>query len=348
MKKINTAIWVSNLSSKTGEGILARQFLKDFLLRNKKKIIEIRNFQQSFIYKNNNFFKKNIIDNNTFYHKYFELFYGIYYLFLNREKKIIYINYLPLWNFIIFLLLPKKTILGPITGGSVIKNANSVGTFIRKYIFPIFFKISLFIIKKKFGKVIFSTDLLKRYIIKSPIFFYIFGYVYKIFSYQDVTYKNKKKYDLIFYYRKHPSKNDKILIKIINKLSDKLKICIVGDHFISASSNIVNFGFLERKKVLNLIKKSKLSFATGENILSLFVIDSYNCKTKIIFDKNLITEDIISSKNFLKVDLNNINLSLKKIDEFILDYRFKFDNYFKKFLVQKNKEINLFLNDYFK
>ena len=32
------------------------------------------------------------------------------------KKKTCYINYLPLWNFIIFIILPKNTILGPITG----------------------------------------------------------------------------------------------------------------------------------------------------------------------------------------------------------------------------------------
>ena len=32
-----------------------------------------------------------------------------------------YLNYLPLWNFLIFILLPPKTLLGPITGGSQIQ-----------------------------------------------------------------------------------------------------------------------------------------------------------------------------------------------------------------------------------
>ena len=33
-----------------------------------------------------------------------------------KGNKICYINYLPIWNFLIFVVLPKKTILGPITG----------------------------------------------------------------------------------------------------------------------------------------------------------------------------------------------------------------------------------------
>jgi len=347
LNKIKTTIWVSNLSQRTGEGILAKYFLEDFLLKNKKKIIEIKTFEQSFIYKGNNFFKNRIICNSSFFHKYFEPFYGIYHLWLNRDKNIVYINYLPLWNFITFLLLPKKTILGPVTGGSIIKTINSPGTFVRKYIFPILYRISLFIIKKKFNKIIFSTNLLKKYTSNSHNFFYILGYVYRIFSYKHLNYRSKKKYDLIFYYRNHPSKNNQTLVKIINKLSDKLKICVIGDHFISKNSNIFNFGFLERKKVLSLITNSKLSLATGENILSLFVIDSYNCGTKIIFDKNLMAEKIITSNNFLPIDTNNIDLSSKRINEFILDYKFRSDSYFKKFLIKKNIEINLFLSNFF-
>jgi len=351
LKEHNIAIWVSNLSPKNGEGILARIFLKDLLsryLKTKRKIIEIKTLEQLFIYKNNNFFLKKIINDNSFFHKYFGPFYGIYYLWSNRHKNIIYINYLPLWNFLIFLLLPKKTILGPITGGSIIKNINNTGTFIRKYIFPIFYKISLFIIKKKFNKVIFSTDLLKKYIYNNKNFFYMLGYVYKIFSYKNTNRRNKKKFDLIFYYRNHPSKNNEILINFINELSYKSKICIIGDHFISKSSNIFNYGYLDRKKVLDLLKKSKLSFATGENILSLFVIDSYNCRTKIIFDKNSMIKNRINSKNFLPINFNNINLSLKKINKFLIDYKFRSDNSFKKFLIKKNIIINLFLANYFK
>ena len=50
MKNISTAIWASNLSSETGEGILATHFLENFFLKNKKKLVEIKTLEQSFIY----------------------------------------------------------------------------------------------------------------------------------------------------------------------------------------------------------------------------------------------------------------------------------------------------------
>jgi hypothetical protein len=44
-------------------------------------------------------------------------------------KKTIYVNYLPLWNFLIFLLLPPGSILGPITGGKYNGTVNSLSGF---------------------------------------------------------------------------------------------------------------------------------------------------------------------------------------------------------------------------
>ena len=125
------------------------------------------------------------------------------------NKKTIYLNYLPLWNFFIFLLLPKNTVLGPITGGSNFTKSNSLNYYVRKYIFPILFFISLKIIKKKFNLIIFSTDLLRKYIKNDQKF--IFNYCLNI--YKNKFFKNKKVYDIIFYYRKNRNKNTPSCLK---------------------------------------------------------------------------------------------------------------------------------------
>ena len=48
--------------------------------------------------------------------------------------------------------ITKNTLLGPITGGSNYSKSNTFNYFIRKYIFPICFIISLKIIKKNLIK----------------------------------------------------------------------------------------------------------------------------------------------------------------------------------------------------
>ena len=101
-------VWVCDYASNSGEGNLARLFVKKKLEKYCIKIITIKDL-----------FKKKFLI-NLFTHKYISPFIGIIYcwnIFI-KGKKSAYINYLPLWNFLIFLFLPPKTLLGPITGGA--------------------------------------------------------------------------------------------------------------------------------------------------------------------------------------------------------------------------------------
>ena len=45
------------------------------------------------------------------------------------NRKVLYLNYIPLWNFLIFIFLPPNSLIGPITG--TIKKKN---LFFIKYI----------------------------------------------------------------------------------------------------------------------------------------------------------------------------------------------------------------------
>ena len=98
--------------------------------------------------------------------KYLSTIYGIIYCwkkFLKNER-VCYLNYLPLWNFLIFVFLPPKTILGPITGGANYSKSNIFSYFIRGIIFPLFYKISEFSLNLRQSNLVFSTDLLKKYL----------------------------------------------------------------------------------------------------------------------------------------------------------------------------------------
>ncbi len=130
-------VLVSDFSDNTGEGILANHFIRLLLNKYKSHKIEIKTFDRTYTninnkFKNNKMFKKNFI------HKYIEPFYGVWYLWKNYNNKIVYVNYLPLWNFILLFLLPKKTILGPITGGVYDDKVQNFNFFLEN-IFLIFF-----------------------------------------------------------------------------------------------------------------------------------------------------------------------------------------------------------------
>ena len=161
--------WVCDNSYNTGEGRLALFFLQDL-----KKNYKIKKIKQTY---------KNAITSYRYISPFVGIFYcWIYYL---KNKKVCYINYLPLWNFLIFLLLPPRTIIGPITGGAQFVDESF---FIRSYLFPIFYKISEIIINNRNYNIIFATELLKNYLSKKTKKKSIFNYIIKKFNY-----KNKKK-----------------------------------------------------------------------------------------------------------------------------------------------------------
>ena len=112
MKSKKIYYWACDKSENSGEGKLALYFIKDL---NKKFItaeIKRPKFKIKFI-------------NKIINYKYIIPFFGILYCwkyFLNI-KSLLH-KFLPLWNFLIFLLLPPNSNIGPTGGAKFIKNSN--------------------------------------------------------------------------------------------------------------------------------------------------------------------------------------------------------------------------------
>jgi hypothetical protein len=340
MKEFDTVIWVSDCSLTSGEGVLANKFI-DILYKSKKfKKALIKNFESEFYYSKKDI-KNPVRIKNNFIHKYIAPFYGVYFLskYASR-KKIIYVNYLPLWNFFIFLLLPKKTILGPITGGSYEGPVTNINLFIRKYIFPFFCRFSLKIIYKKYNNFFFSTELCKKYVDRKFYKKTLFNFIFIFFN---RTYKKKKIiYDAVFYNRNHPLKKAKILLKILVNLENKFNICIFGDYL----NKFKNLGFISKNKVLDLLNKTKIAFSSSENLFSLFSIECLNNRVFIFYDKTIHVNLNYKSKYFIPVNYENIetvkkeiNILAKKANDAVNDS--VFENYVKN----KKKEINNFIKN---
>ena len=90
MIKKKLFIWVCDYSENSGEGKLARLFIKKLNDENKFKLI----FNQKKILKN----------------KYISTIQGIIYCWNKylKKEKVCYLNYLPLWNFMIFCSFTTK------------------------------------------------------------------------------------------------------------------------------------------------------------------------------------------------------------------------------------------------
>ena len=121
--KYDLYCWASDFSSQRGEGILARHYIQS-LSKQKQKKIFVKSTEGNFLI-NKGLVKKLSIKskkqtnlNLSFVDNYLSPFYGIIYLWVNffKGRGVCYLNFLPLWNTFLFILLPPKTHLGPVTG----------------------------------------------------------------------------------------------------------------------------------------------------------------------------------------------------------------------------------------
>ena len=219
MKKSKEAyVWCCDFNNYRGEGILARTFI-EYLSKYKNKII-IKTFDREYEFFNNKYktsskLKKKEKINLNLFEKYLYPIIGILWLWKKyfEKKDIIYLNFNPLWNVIVFIFSPPGTSFGPITGSLYDSEATNIPQMLRKYFFPILYKIGLFFLFLRKDKLLFSTSLLKKIIPKKKIKKCIFDF--QINYYSKLTMKNTKKkrtsIDLIYYNRNHSSKKKKIL-----------------------------------------------------------------------------------------------------------------------------------------
>ena len=299
MKKINYDyfVWANDLRNNSGEGILGNHFLNKIINKNKGKVFYVKTpFEKYYIINNKKkiVFKKKSKQNFTF--KYILNIFNILSIWLNyfNNKKIIFVNFLPLWNIFLFILLPSKTILGPITGSIKNNSKTFFQIFFRNLLFPLFFKISGFVIYYKFKKAIFSTDLLKSIINKKYYNKFVFNFVIDI--YQKKIFNKKRIIDLLYYNRDHPNKSDNSQIKLIKEFKNNFIIYIVGNKL--NISGIKNLGFIRRKKLISLLAKSKFVLNSSENFYTLFVMDALNQGCNIV-NNNLVSTNIFYKKKFI-------------------------------------------------
>jgi hypothetical protein len=291
LKKKKLFVWVCDYSKNTGEGKLARLFIK--YLSSRGYIIS---FNQ----------KKRLKS------KYLSTLNGILYCWKKyfNDHKVCYINYLPFWNFIIFAFLPPNTILGPITGGSNIINTNNYNQLIRNFFFPFCYKISELLINTRFKKIFFSTSLLKKYLKKKTIIRCKFDFSLKYFI---KTNKKRKKIDFIIYHRNHQNKYDKSFYKLLSILiHKKLKIIVVGDKL--NLKYVKNLGRISNRKLAQYQSLSKFTVASNENIYSLFIIECLSNHVKVLISNSYKNQVKFKKKDFIFYDNKNLSLLNKIIN----------------------------------
>ena len=284
MNKKKIYFWACDFSENSGEGNLAKLFIEE--ISRKYNCIKIK--------KNNFYILEKIIN-----YKYILPFYGIILCWLNflKNRRVAYINYLPLWNFFIFLFLPPKTIIGPITGGANYKNKFNL---IRTLIFPLLFKVSELLLILRSYNLIFSTSLLKKYLFNFTVNKSKFNFIIKKFKKKNK--KQSKSYDLIIYFRNHKNKISFFPYDLIKKfVKIKLKIIVVGDTL--NINGVKNLGYIKRSNLSYLQSKSRFTIASKENVYSLFTLECIKNNVKILIDSK---KDVrFFNRDFIKINVNN-------------------------------------------
>jgi hypothetical protein len=342
MKEYNTFVWSSDYESFTGEGLLSRCFVENYF--KSEEIIKVCSNNNEYLYKNKKYFllKKKEYRNN-FFTKYFYPLYGVFLIWQNNinGKKTCYVNYLPLWNFLIFIFLPRSTILGPITGNIYNDQVYNFSTFFRKVIFPLFYFISLKIVFFKYKYLIFSTENLKKYVPKDKIKFCLFNFCLLFYNKRRLQDKN---IDFLFYIRKHPQKSNLFLTYIIKKLTFlNYKIVVVGDKY--SELKIKNYQNIDRKKLLYLLDKTKYSVMSGDNLYSLFFIDCISSNVFTFFHNKLDNKKVfIKNSSFHSLNYNRYNLSYLKIISRLSKKKNKTYVNQKYFLKEKKNILNFIKN----
>lgn len=312
MKSAEVFVWASDFEDFKGEGLLARLFIKKFFFSYKNKVKIYTNNSNYIFYKNKYYKLEKKKYNNNFFKKYFYTFYGIFLIwyFYFKGKKVCYVNYLPLWAFWTFFLLPKKTIIGPVTGGVYKKNIYTLNNLIRRFILPIFYFISLKFIFTKFKKIIFSTDKLKHLIPRSKIKYCLFNFC--LLFYKKRISQNKT-IDFLFYLRAHANKSNHFHKKIINQLSNlNFKIIVVGDKFLKL--NVKNYVNIQRVKLLKILDKTKYTITSDENFYSLFALDCFSSNVHVFYNKNSKPKKFYFNKKMITdINFSDVNYSTKKI-----------------------------------
>ncbi len=319
-------IWCSDIQKNNGEGVLANKFITDLKRYNKNYSFKIMTLSSGYTKFFRNIFG-NIADRFLF------PFLGILYLWFvfifKKKKKICYVNYLPLWNFILFIILPPKTILGPITGGSKYLKKPYLNYYLRQIILNFFCILSIQILRFRQNKLLCSTDLLKY---KFNNFKKIkFNYVFKDFKFVD---KNQnRKFDIIFYLRSHKNKNTHLNIYLANNLSKKFNVITIGEKI--KNKNIVNMGNINKKDLYNILQKTKYSLLSAENIYSFFGLDCLSNGVHVFYH-NASKPLVNLKKNMTPVNYYRQDL-VKKLLEKKLKKRFQKQ---KKIIFKNNKDFS--------
>ena len=150
-------------------------------------------------------------------------------------------------------------------------------------------------------EIIFSTNLLRDYLSKKTIKKSKFNF---IFNYYKKNHKYSKTIDFLIYHRKHLNKNNFFSYNLIKKIKNSgFKIHVIGDKL--KMSGVKNYEKISNSKLINLLKKTRYTISSDENLYNIFSLECINNHVKIITDVSNRKKITHFKKSFIFINLSN-------------------------------------------
>ena len=210
-------------------------------------------------------------------------------LHFQPARHIVVLNYLPLWNFLFFLTVPRWVKIAPITGGGAVnmlhlhlsQSTGILTRFTRNIFIPILYKISILLIKARRLQVVPATlavaDALGFHDQRSR---FIETDVAPFVAAEQPKQPSECHYDFITYVGPHPLKNLALTLDVATRLATQgHRIAIIGNignigNNDKLHENISCFQDVTREAIFDMMQQSRMALSLSLEQAGFFTFEA--------------------------------------------------------------------------
>ena len=179
-------------------------------------------------------------------------------LLLVRKKKVVVVNYIPIWNFLNSLLVRFGAQIGPVTGsvGIVPKESNFFDKFCREYLQVTLIHFFLKLCPREIFLWAATPSVMCQF---QEYKFRNLAFAFPFASYIEELEVSDKKFDIFIYSSNHPIKNHPAMLRALDILrADNYSICYVGPSLERSYEGVTCYSNLSESEFNRHLASSKL------------------------------------------------------------------------------------------